>query len=113
MRILYNKMRKSVDCYQEIDKQHGWCGTCNPNAQEGERGYCDGEVHEDNHENTIVKTSKNWGFCSDLCSSHDHFTRKLQETKLTILKDEECKVFANDDLLNLEFVAGTAILFRQ
>ena len=92
-----------------MDKAHGWCGTCNPDASEGERGYCpyypDEEPEDDEEQNTIVKTSKNWGFCSASCMVDDYYSRKLQETKITVLKDKECNIFANEDS-GLNFVAG-------
>ena len=109
VRILYQKKKKSTNCYQKRNEDHGWCGTCNPNVEEGGRGFCPdfAEDTEDNsRENTIVKRDKNWGFCSKLCTDiMTQFTRTLQETKLTILKDKDCKVFAPDES-QLEFKAG-------
>ena len=35
----------------------------------------------------------------------DYYSRKLQETKITVLKDKECNIFANEDS-GLNFVAG-------
>ena len=117
IKIVYQKKTREIQCYAHSDKAHGWCGTCNPDAKRGERGYCpltgyNDEAEDDPRENTIVKTNQNWGFCSPTCSpAHDYFTKILQETKITILTDKECKVFANDTNLEpgegLKFVAGT------
>ena len=41
-------------------------------------------------------TSQNWGFCSSSCSFDDYFAKVLQETKITVLTDNECKVFDKD-----------------
>lgn len=119
IKIVYQKKTKETQCYAHLGQSRGWCGTCNPDAARGERGYCpytgsDEEAENDPYENTIVKTNKNWGFCSSSCPSlpsYDYFSKTLQETKITILTDEECKVFANDTNLepgeSLKFVAGT------
>ena len=92
-----------------MDKQNGWCGICNPEAYEGERGYCPPEMasfaDDINDENTIVYTSKKWGFCSEECSTNNDFAKNLQETKITILNNNDCKLFSNGDL-GLEFRAG-------
>ena len=92
-----------------MDKQNGWCGTCNPEAYEGERGYCPADqaslADDINDENTIVYTSKKWGFCSEECSTNNDFAKNLQETKITILNNNDCKLFSNGDL-GLEFRAG-------
>ena len=44
----------------------------------------------------MVLTSQNWGFCSSSCSFDDYFAKVLQETKITVLTDNECKVFDKD-----------------
>jgi len=121
IKIIYKHKTKEIQCYAHsaLDhsaNSHGWCGTCNPDAAIGERGYCpytgsEDEAENDSKENTIVQTNRNWGFCSPFCSpDYDYFTKTLQETTITILTDEECKVFANDTNLelreSLKFVAG-------
>ena len=101
-------MKKSVECYNSVDKMYGWCGTCNPDAHPGERGYCsmyEEDIEDIKRENTIVKTSKHWGFCSELCSPSDQFAHQLQETKLIVLNDDDCKVFATEES-GLEFIPG-------
>ena len=120
IKIVYKKRTKEIQCYSHRDYSrgwHGWCGTCNPDAARGERGYCpftgsEDEAEDDSRENTIVKTNQNWGFCSPSCSpNYKFFAKTLQETKITILTDEECKVFVNDTIFEQgeseEFVAGT------
>ena len=114
IKIVYEKKGKEIQCYAHADRTHGWCGTCNPDAEEGERGYCPvvgSEAEDDPRENTIVKTNQNWGFCSPSCTHDDYFAKTLQETRITILTDDECKVFTNDTNLelgdSLKFVAGT------
>ena len=116
MRILYEKKRKTTHCYPKLDVVLGWCGTCNPEAKvPGERGYCDpgdGGIpfpgDNDGRENTIVKRDANWGFCSKLCSPDiDLFPKTLQETKLTVLKDDECDIFNNDQL---QFTPGVSLI---
>ena len=121
IKIVYKQNKREtreIQCYAPSDKRHGWCGTCNPDAERGERGYCpftgsEDEAEDDPRENTIVKTNQNWGFCSPSCSqdySQEYFAKTLQETMITILTDEECKVFANDTNFepgeSLKFVAG-------
>ena len=114
IKIVYKKKTREIQCYAHSDKRHGWCGTCNPDAERGERGYCPvtgSEAEDDPRENTIVKTNQNWGFCSPSCTHDDYFAKTLQETRITILTDDECKVFTNDTNLelgdSLKFVAGT------
>ena len=115
IKIVYAKNTREIQCYAYSDKRHGWCGTCNPDAKRGERGYCpftgsEDKAEDDPRENTMVKTNQNWGFCSQSCSHDDYFAKTLQETRITILTDDECKVFTNDTIFDigdsLKFVAG-------
>ena len=105
-------------CYAHSDKEHGWCGTCKSDAEEGERGYCayysddtpENSPENDPRENTIVKTNENWGFCSPTCATKwDYAAKLLSETKITILTDDECRVFANEES-ELMFSAGMSIV---
>ena len=105
IKILYARKTKDVICYSFRDREYGWCGTCNLKAKEGERGHCPNEygtyIHEEvpennKEENTKVHVAENWGFCSSSCTVDDHFTKVLQETKITVLTDNECKVFEKD-----------------
>ena len=112
IKILYQRKKKSTHCYQKLNVHHGWCGTCDPDAEEGQRGFCPdyAEYTDDSkRENTIVKKNKNWGFCSELCTDLvNQYAKTLQETKITILKDKECKIFAPQTSY-LEFRAGKTI----
>ena len=108
IRILYNRRKSTTNCYYKTPNMHGWCGTCIARAGEGERGYCPiGESADDvRKENTIVKLDANWGFCSKLCTDLvGIFPKQLQETKITIMKDKECNIFADEES-GLEFTPG-------
>ena len=108
IRILYNRRRRVTNCYQR-QNEHGWCGTCNSKSEEGKRGHCPIGVSADNsprRENTIVKLDANWGFCSKLCTDLiGMFPKRLQETKITIMRDKECELFADEES-GLEYTAG-------
>jgi len=104
IRIRYNKNKDSITCYAVYDFDYGWCGTCDPNAQPNENGYCcDPEAIEGEYgycESDVyvkVHTAKHWGFCSESCiSSYEVYPTTLQETKLSIINEEDCKILWGD-----------------
>ena len=114
IKILYNNRKSSTHCYYKTPTKHGWCGTCKANTEEGERGYCPTYEPADNtkKENTIVKLDSNWGFCSKLCDNLVSDTpTQLQETKVTIMEDSECKIFTEPLEFELDFTPSMPIQF--
>ena len=46
----------------------GWCATCDPDAKQGQRGYCGpGETSREEEAPIIYANSTNWGFCQTEC----------------------------------------------
>ena len=124
IKIYYQKKEKYVMCYAARDNQYGWCGICNPNAKIGESGYCpyldywddesmewEGhEIHKNEYVN--VKTAKNWGFCSKQCqASYGLFPKKLQETKISFLHDNDCEVFQSPSVAGNQDILPITIIF--
>ena len=75
--------------------KNGWCGTCVKKPGDPESNCPrDGDTVD-----TIARSGKNWGFCSDLCSKTDEAPIDiLQETKLDVLSLKDCGVLQGQPL---------------
>ena len=92
----------SQNCF-DVDVHSGWCGVCDPNAAEGQRGHCrpiqgDNSWNDNEEEATMTTPDKNWGWCSSICvqpkrfrhSLHEATATKLQVAFVNILRKKDC-----------------------
>jgi hypothetical protein len=77
--------------------KNGWCGTCVKKPGDPESNCPrDGDTVD-----TIARSGKNWGFCSDLCSKTDEAPIDiLQETKLDVLSLKDCGILGPKQAFN-------------
>jgi len=129
IRIKYNNGKATTHCYSPVNlEKTGWCGVCKTGANEGEEGFCDGDMTRNDQENrdnddeiTVVKEGSNWGYCSKECaailSGNEDQTSTLKETNLNIFTRAECarlqgvdkddtNKLANSHNVEIEFCAG-------
>ena len=92
----------SLPNFSTKSSDHGWCGTCYQDALDpGQEGYCDkyksGMELRTNSEMGRPKVDKNWGWCRATCLERTpSLANVLQETKLDILSQSECKVLGSE-----------------
>jgi len=95
---------RTVRCFPtKQPRSPGWCATCVPGANAGQAGYCDPTLegidiydyeydHKDPKEESVLHDHA-WGFCDPKCfvGKEDILALDLQEVKLWILSEEECR----------------------
>ena len=83
VKVIINKKTRKL-CYSFKSGKHGWCGTCDRKAKEGEMGYCGNtEMFSENaDEIPVVTASTRWGFCTEACEKEVNEPDVLQEARL-------------------------------
>ena len=73
-------------CFQTEPAEYGWCATCDPEAKEGQPGFCYTDKPTENEWPQILsgKYNSNWGFCDSLCEQRNAVSENFHTMELQV-----------------------------